>query len=138
MIFRDFETEDWLMIKDAVEPFMPMAPSGFLEQTDRGISITAVEDGEVMACGGITFMNDKEGIVWVKVSKKCQERPFEWARTIRETFKLMMDSVDVEVSTFILSGFCQGEKLARLIGLKPTDEKYTYNGNTYYRFKAVA
>ncbi len=136
---RDFKMEDWLGIEDAVEPFMPMIPPNqFLELTNRGISVTAMEDGSVMACGGITFINEQEGTVWVKVSEKCLEKSFRWARIIKETFKIMMDSIeDLKVSTYILNGFCKGARLAKLIGLNPTDERYTYNGNIYYKFKAV-
>ena len=135
---RDFDIKDWLNIADAVEPFMPMIPPDqFLESVKRGIAVTAVENGNIMACGGITFIDENEGIVWVKVSEKCLGKSFRWARTMKETFKIMMDSVNIDVSTFILSGFCKGEGLARLIGLKPTDEKYTYNNNIYHRFKVV-
>ena len=135
ILFEEFKTEDWFKIKDAVEPFAPDVP---VELLLRGISTTAVEDGEIMACGGIVLESETKGTIWCKVSKKCLENSFSWARTMKEAFGLMMDTLgDVEISTYILKGFCRGDKLARLIGLKKTDETETLNGNTYYKYTAV-
>ena len=138
ILFREFEHDDWLNIEDAVEPFMP-SDSDFLANVNRGISVTAIEDGAVMACGGIVIDSDTEGTVWCKVSKKCADNPFMWARTIREAFDLMKDSVgDLRISTYILDGFCKGDGLARLIGLKKSEETEENNGNVYYRYTEVA
>jgi len=139
IILREYKADDWAKIDDAVEPFMPLMPvREFLEMAKRGLAITGVEDGNVMACGGVTYMNDKEGIVWVKVSKKCLKQSFRWARTIRETFNLMIESAgELKITTYVLDNFCRGEKLARLIGLKRTDETEEYNGNTYHKYTVV-
>lgn len=134
---REYEIEDWSKIDDAIEPFIPPVPiEDFLKMTKRGVAITGVEDGEIMACGGIAYTNDKDGTVWLKVSRKCAG--YGWARTIRETFGLMKESVgDLRISTYILENFCKGEKLARLIGMKRTDETEEYNGNTYNKYTVV-
>ena len=135
ILFKEFKTEDWWKIEDAVEPFAPDVP---VELLLRGISTTAVEDGEIMACGGIVLESETEGTIWCKVSKKCLGKSFSWARTMKEAFGLMMDTLgDIEISTYILKGFCRGDKLARLIGLKKTNETETLNGNTYYKYTAV-
>ncbi|KKL98471.1 hypothetical protein LCGC14_1824090 [marine sediment metagenome] len=135
ILFKEFKIEDWSEIEDAVEPFAPEVP---LDALSRGISTTAVEDGEIMACGGIVLESETKGTIWCKVSKKCLRKSFRWARTMKEAFGLMMDTLgDVEISTYILKGFCKGDKLARLIGLKKTDETETLNGNTYYKYTAV-
>ncbi len=134
--FREYKVEDWSKINDAIEPFMPATLIN--EVNERGIAITAIEDGCMMACGGIVYTNSTEGIVWVKVSQKCLRKPLRWARTIRETFRLMKESVgDLQISTYILDNFCKGEKLARLIGLKRTDKTEEYNGNIYNKYTAV-
>ena len=90
-----------------------------------------------MACGGIAFVNDKEGMAWIKISKKCLNHSFTWARTIHEAFGMMIKSVDVKVSTYVLDKFCKGERLARFIGLKRTNETEEYNGNMYYRYTVI-
>lgn len=133
---KEYEIDDWLKIDDAVEPFSPLMPTeDFVKMTKYSIAVTAVENGVVMACGGITYTNDTEGIVWVKVSRKCLRQPYRWAKTIRQTFKIMMDSIgDLKIYTYVVSGFCKGDKLARLIGLKRTSESEKYNGNTYYKY----
>lgn len=135
ILFREFKTDDWLAITDAVEPFSVEHPLDILK---RGVSVTAVEDGEIMACGGIVIENETEGTVWCKIDKKCLDKSYEWARTIREIFQLMMKSVgDLKISTYIISGFCRGEKLARFIGLKPTGNIEEHNGSIYYKYTAV-
>ena len=138
MKLRKYKYEDWAMIKDAVEPFSPLLPSdSFLHIAERSVAVTGTEDGKIMACGGITFTSNTEGLVWVKVSKQCRNNAYKWARTIRETFSVMMDSVDLTVSTYVVNGFCKGDKLARMIGLSKTGEKEEYNGNIYYKYTAV-
>lgn len=139
ILMREYDPQDWLEITDAVEPFM------FLESLDefnrvaqRGIAVTATEDGEIMACGGVAYINSEQGVVWVKISRKCVRDSFRWARTIRETFGLMIEAMKpVEIITYILSDFCKGEKLARLIGMKKTDDTFEYQEKTYNKFMVV-
>ena len=136
---REYKTEDWTKIDDAVEPFTPPIPmEEFLEMTKNGVAITAIEKGSVMACGGIMYLDDTNGAVWLKMSKKCLIQSFSWARTICETFRLMKKAVgDLRISTYVLSDFCKGERLAKLIGLKRTDQIEEYNGNIYNKYTAV-
>ncbi len=137
-MIRKYKDEDWAMIKDAVEPFSPLLPSdSFLHIADRSVAVTGMEGDEVMACGGITFTSNTEGLVWVKVSEKCKRNAYKWARTIRETFSIMLESVDVDVATYVLKGFCKGDKLARMIGLRKTDKTEEYNGQIYIKYTAV-
>lgn len=118
-----------------VEPFAPkQSMSDMLAYTKNGIGATGIEDGKVMACGGIAYISDTEGTIWLKVSRECLRNRYSWARTIRETFNLMEECVNLTISTYILNGFCQGEKLARLIGLSRTDETEENNDNLYYRY----
>ena len=126
--------EDLALIKDAVEPFEP-TESDFLE---RGILITAEDDGVIMACGGIVIESDTEGTIWCKVSKECSRKSFAWARTMREAFSIMKKSVgNLRISTYILDGFCKGDRLAKLIGLERSNETKIHNGNTYIKYMAV-
>ena len=135
ILFKEFEIEDWWQIDDPIEPFAIEKP---LDILSKGICMTATEDGKVMACGGIVLTTDIDGLVWCKVSKKCLTKSLRWARTMKEAFNLMMNSVgDFNISTYILDGFCKGDKLARLIGLKKTNETESNNGNTYYKYTAV-
>ena len=136
---RPYKDEDWKAITDAVEPFSPLLPGdSFADIAKRSVAVTGMEDGEIMACGGITFTSNDEGMVWVKVSTKCKRSGYTWARTIKEVFNAMMDSVaELQISTYVLSDFCKGDKLARMIGLKKTSEKEEYKGNKYYKYTAV-
>ncbi len=136
MILRLYKDSDWSEIKDAVEPFSPLLPNDSF--SDRSVAVTAIEDDKIMACGGITFISDTEGLVWVKVSKKCRRAAYKWARAIRETFTVMLDSIgDIEISTYVVKDFCKGDKLARMIGLKNTGKFQEYKGNIYYKYSVT-
>ncbi len=139
IILKEYKPEDWTKISDAVEPFMFLKSlEEFNKKTKRGIAVTATENGEIMACGGITYTSDTEGAVWVKVSRKCFKQSYRWARSIRETFRIMMDSIgSMTVTTYILNDFCKGERLAGLIGMKRTDDTEEFNGNVYNKYMVV-
>lgn len=133
---RLYKDSDWLEIKDAVEPFSPLLPN--LQVGKRSVAVTAIEDDKIMACGGITFISDTEGLIWVKVSKECRKAAYMWARTARETYTAMVDSIgEIKISTYIVKDFCKGDKLARMIGLKKTGESQEYKGNIYYKYSAT-
>ena len=130
IMLREYKVEDWTSIQDAVEPFCALG--GDIDVTTQGIAVTATDD-DVMACGGICYIED-EGRAWMKMSAKCKDSAYTWARTIKEAFRLMIDSVDIPVHTYILKGFCDGERVARAIGMKRTDETEILDGNTYYKY----
>lgn len=136
---KEYKTEDWPQITDAVEPFMFIEPfENFNQIVQRGVSVTAFEDDKVMACGGIALMNTNSGITWLKISKECLNKSYRWARTIKETFALMLDSFEhIEVTTYILDEFCKGEGVAKLIGMKKVDETEEHNGNIYNKYMVV-
>ena len=136
---KKYETKDWLKINDAVEPFMFMESFGeFNKLVQRGIAITAIEDGAVMSCGGIAYINEKESLVWVKVSKKCLSQPVRYARGIRETFKLMIKSLgSMKIVTYIVEDFCKGERLAKMIGMKKVGKTYEFNSKMYNKYMVV-
>jgi len=136
---RPYKDSDWKAITDAVEPFSPLLPSdSFMDISKRSVAVTGVEDGEIMACGGITFTTNEEGLVWVKVSTKCGQNGYTWARAIREVFTALMDSIaELQVSTYVVDNFCKGDRLAKMIGLKNTGKFQEYKGNKYYKYTAV-
>jgi len=130
---RLYKDSDWSKIKDAVEPFSSLLPN--LQVGKRSVVVTGIENGKIMACGGITFISDTEGLIWVKVSKKCRKAAYTWARTIRETYTAMVDSIgEIKISTYIIKDFCKGDKLARMIGLEKTGESQKFKGNIYYKY----
>lgn len=139
IILREYKPDDWKEINDAVEPFMFLEPfENFDKIVENGLAVTAVEDDVIMACGGVSYVDNEEGVVWVKVSKKCFKQSYRWARTIRETFILMTKSLgSMKIVTYILEDFCKGEKLARLIGMTKSDRTYEFNDNTYNRYATV-
>ncbi len=136
---RKYKPDDWVMIDDAVEPFMFLEPlEDFNRVIQRGIAVTAIEDGVVMSCGGVSYVNEDEGIAWLKMSKKCLKQTYRWGRTIKETFKLMTEALgNMKIVTYILKDFCKGAKVARLIGMTKSDKTYKFNNNIYNRYVMV-
>jgi len=137
MIVRKYQKGDWSGITDAIEPFVPSrAATDFFDQTDHSICVTGVEDGKIAACGGLIYSGE-EYVVWLKTNK-AWKGSYSLARSIIETYHLMKEVVgDMAICTYVLNDFCKGEKLAKLIGLKKTDEIGTYNGNTYIKYATV-
>lgn len=130
---KKYEVGDWMRIPDAMEPFIP---GSVTEATEHGLAVSAEEDGNMMLCGGIAFVDDEEGVVWVKVSKKCLKEPVKWGRTLKEAFVLMSKiTEDMKLVTYVVKDFCKGDRLARLIGMKPTDETREFNGNIYCKYE---
>lgn len=140
IILKEYETEDWVKIDDAIEPFSPLMPTkSFLEMTKKNsLAITGIEDGNVMACGGISYIGEGEGIIWVKMSKKCLKQAFRWARSIKETFEIMKESLgSMTITTYILEEFCKGEKMARMIGMKKIGIPCKFNDKMYNKYAVV-
>ena len=136
---KEYEPKDWAKIDDPVEPFMPFKSlDEFNVIVKRGVAVTAIEDGNVMACGGVAYKTDDEGLVWLKVSKKCLSQPIRYARGIKEVFKIMMDSLGpMKVTTYIVDKFCKGERLAKLIGMKRIGIPIEFNGKKYNLYSVV-
>ena len=94
-----------------------------------------MEDGKVMACGGVAFLTDTTGVAWMRMSRLCKGKPFRWARSIKVAFKLALETLDdMDIYTYIIDGFCAGDRIARSCGLKMTDEYEEHNGNRYYKY----
>lgn len=136
---KEYEDADWTKIDDAIEPFMPFRTlKEFNDIVRRGISVTAIEDGNVMACGGIAYVNENEGIIWVKVSKKCIKKSYRWARSMLETFRLMKESLGgMTITTYILEEFCRGERMAKFIGMKKTGVSTKFKDKMYNKYAVV-
>ena len=139
IIMREYILDDWLKITDAVEPFMFLEPfDNFNEIVQRGLAVTAVENNVIMACGGVAYINDKEGVAWLKMSRKCLGQTYRWGRTVKETFSLITKSLgNMKVITYILKDFCKGEKLAKMIGMAKSDKTHEFNDNVYHRYMVV-
>lgn len=136
---KEYEIEDWSKISDAVEPFMFHEPmKEFNQIVKRGLAVTVIEDGNVMVCGGVAYVNSKEGIIWIKVSKKCLKQSYKWARSMLDTFRLVMDSLgSMTITTYILEEFCKGERLARMIGMKKIGISEEFKGKMYNKYAVV-
>lgn len=139
ILLKEYDINDWIEIDDAVEPFSPpRPPENFAEMTKNSIAVTGIEDGNVMACGGITYTSSDEAVIWVKVSRKCLKHPYKWAKSIRDAFKIIRESIgDIKLYTYVLDNFCKGEKMARLIGLIKSDQMEKYKGRTYYKWQTL-
>jgi hypothetical protein len=133
---RLYQHGDWEAIIDAVEPFSPPFPTEeFNQMIVHSLAATGLEGGRIMACGGITLTSDNNGLVWLKMSKQCGRNAYRWGRTIKETIICMKEALGItNIYTYIVDNFCKGDKLARMVGLRRTDEHEKYKGNKYYKY----
>jgi len=130
ILYRPFELQDWIDIK-AVEPFCPDFPTdNFLNAVKNGAAVTAVQDDKIIACGGIVFLDDT--FLWLKVAKGYQS--IELAKVIIETAEFLIQTVKTPIYTYVLKNFKKGEKLAKLVGFKKTNETKEYNHHTYMKY----
>jgi hypothetical protein len=137
MIFlRVYKKGDCFKVKDSVEAFPELGEID--EASKRGIAVTALEDGQEMGCGGISFINEKEGLIWLKLDKRCSLHPCKWAKKVKEVFNIMIDCAGkIKIYAYVRDGFCEGERLAKWIKLKKTDMTEKYKGNTYNIYSTV-
>lgn len=137
---KEYETEDWVNIDDAIEPFTPMTPpDGFLEMTRKnGVAVTGIENGKTMACGGIVCVGNDEGIIWVKASKKCLNQPFKWGKSMFDIFKVISETLHpITITAYIVEGFRRSERMARMVGMKKIGVPYDMNGKKYNKYAVV-
>ena len=136
---RLYQDGDWEKITDAIEPFSPAVPTDDLIEFIRySLAATGLEDGKVFVCGGITCIGEDDGVIWLKMSKQCRDKAYRWARSIKEAYICMKEALGIRnVHTYIIENFCQGDKMARMIGMRRTGEYEEYNGNNYYKYTVM-
>lgn len=97
------------------------------------VSATVVDDGEIVACGGILMA--EEPIFWMGVKKNIQ-KPIALIKTIKRFISIAMDDLKIDRAVaFIRDGFTQAEKLDRILGFKSTDRQETINNKLYNRYE---
>jgi hypothetical protein len=133
-----FKQQDWHDVESFTEPFLrEVQDDKFFEELGNGVALTAKKNGKVMACGGIMYAPDGEGVTWLKASRECLKSPVTWTRTFRDGFRMMQGVMDVKAVCYVLKGFCEGGRVARLIGMKTTGEEVEQNGKTFIKYMAV-
>lgn len=97
------------------------------------INLTAVDDGKVVACGGVTIGEDV--VFWMSVKKNIK-RPVALIKAMQEALKSFMANLDVDRAiTYIRDGFKQAEKLDILLGFRPTGEQVEFKNRIYNRYE---
>lgn len=136
IMLRIFRYSDLDKLSNPIEPFVPLqAHEDFAEDVRRGISVTGEQAGRVVACGGIIYENEREGTAWLRVSKDKRNYHGEFAREVIELFGKMRECAGaLLVSCYVLSGFKNGEKMARLAGFSPTSETISGDDRTYTKY----
>lgn len=110
---RPFKKED---IKE-LEPIEPaIGHDGIIELAEQietsGLAVTAIKNGEVVGCGGVHPVTEREGELWVRISVKAVNFKFEMARSIREVLKIIEERFEFPVlNAYVQDKFCVGKRM---------------------------
>lgn len=133
MRFRPFRKDDWYM-DGAIEPIEIPCLDG-LEKAERGVAITAEDSQGVIGCGGIAFWDDRTGELWVRLSGRIKEQPLQAIDAICAGFRILKDSVDVDIFCRCEKDFAKANRLAKWLGFRPTEQYTQYNGKQYLIYR---
>jgi len=127
---REFKIEDWDNIKDVVEPFtLCDVPKEIIQM---GWGITAIEDDEILGCGGVLLTEEDEGSIWVKLSRKATKKPVRTMLIIRDCLKIIKESFELDsMVSYVLQRFKKGQRMAEYFGFYPTGQTIKYRGKKY-------
>lgn len=130
MRIREFEIEDWDNIKNVVEPFtLCDVPK---EIINMGWGITAIEDGEILGCGGVLLTGENEGSIWVMLSKEAAKKPVRAMLVIRDCLRIIRKSFELDTMvSYVLQKFKKGKRMAEYFGFYPTGQTIKYRGRKY-------
>lgn len=117
-MIRNFKKEDWYAITDPVEADAVSIEPDMLDIVERGIAITVEDDKGVVGCGGVVLYDEKNGEMWVRLSKRVGK--FEAIEAICSGMKILKDAFsDVSLYCRVRQDFEKAHKLVKWLGFKP-------------------
>ena len=103
---RAFKKEDFDVIDPIEEIIGDFDPDMAQAIEDSSLAITAIRNGEVVACGGTHPIDEFQCEGWIRLDKKCREFPIEILRWIKEGVKIIEETSPFEqVNANVKSGF---------------------------------
>lgn len=105
---------------------------GFMDMKDvlpSSILATLTDNKIPIVVGGITLLD--RPTAWARVQDGIKLK-HTVVRIIKESIRIIAKESGIdEYVSYIKDGFIQGDRLASAIGMKETEEKQEYYGNTY-------
>jgi hypothetical protein len=134
---RPFRKEDLT----AFVPVQPMRTTKIDEYSqiieNAGFAVTGVKDGKVVGCGGVVALEgyQGQGELWLRLSKVCQESPFDTLRWLKSGLKIIEETYPFDqLWAAVDCGFEKSVKLVKYLGFKKvTDKKHDGKDWTLYK-----
>jgi len=139
ILFRKFERKDWDAITDPVEVGFKGCIEDFFASLKNGVSVTAVEDGNVVGVGGIVLYGDNCGEAWIKLSRSAvAKKTFRTLERIKTAFAIFGRSFGpLRLTSHVLEGFRAAERLVKFLGFEKTKESEMFNDRKYNLYEVA-
>ena len=133
---RMYEDGDYEAIDDCVEPFAGHCDTS--EMNEIGVHFTVTEDGKPIGTGGVVYITDDEGEVWLRLSKEFIAKPITMMRIVREGFGLVKECCGLRVVTAkVQEKFSEGKRLVERFGFRSDGKLISVFGFKYRIYKWV-
>lgn len=130
MRLRLYKKGDYDAIEDSTEPLGRPADESLIEE--YSVSLTIDDEGVPVACGGIIYDTETDGIVWVKISNKMTRKTLVLVKVLRNGLDILIDSFGFKkITARVREDFCAGHRFIRHFGFKPTTETFKILSDTY-------
>ena len=130
MNLRLYQKGDFDAITDCTEPIgRPTDENLILEYS---VSLTVEDDGVPVACGGVIYDTETDGIVWLRLSNNMAHKTISLVRLLRNGLAILVDSFGFDrITARVKEDFGEGHRFARRFGFTPTKETFKIFSDTY-------
>jgi hypothetical protein len=139
--FRKFTESDWFEIDDPVSVYSDKVNDiikEFFGLLKNGVNFTMVENGKVICCGGVVYVDENNAESWIRLSTRAAQKPLAILKTVKVGFDMITRSLGaINVSSHVLEGFEAGERLAEYLGFKKTEDFMLINDKKYNKYAKI-
>ena len=136
-MIRDFKPEDYFAIKDPIDRFPEEVTRENIESAMKsGVCVTAVDNDEVIGCGGAIVTGENEAELWVRLSQKVQAIKFKAVEVICSGMRVITESLEgFSFKCKVAENFEVGERLVSWLGFKKTSNVEMINNTKYFIYR---
>jgi hypothetical protein len=99
---------------------------------DSGLAVTGIRKGRIIGCVGVHPIDERNGEVWIRLSKECMGFRIETLRLLRDGQKILDETYPFEqLNAAIKPGFRFGIRMAEWLGYIVTEQR-TIDGDIIY------
>ncbi len=98
---------------------------------DSNLAVTGIRNGEIVGCGGVHPVDDVHGEMWLRLSKTCQQHPFDTLRWLKSGLEIIEKTYPFkQLNASIQCCFKRSVKLIEYLGFVRTRE-VTHEGTKW-------